>query len=140
MKLATALMFLAATPLSAQAKNGKEGAANGRYATAVELRDNTCGAVTVQPLPTIVTHFVGDTTFTLVHGPLTHRGVLHRDGSFITTPLTLGTAPGAVTTVQIAGRFTANGFTASVSVDETGPRTCGYIVAWTGRRETATSP
>ena len=139
MKLSLILM-LVAVPLSAQARNGKDGAANGRYTTAVALRDNTCGAVTVQPLPTIVTHLVGDTTFTLVHGPLTHRGVLHRDGSFITTPLTLGAAPGAVTRVQVAGRFTATGFTASVSVDETGPRTCGYIVEWTGKREPATSP
>ena len=139
MKLALILLFVAA-PLSAQARNGREGAANGRYATAVALRDNTCGAVTVQPLPTLVTHLVGDTTFTLVHGPLTHHGVLHRDGSFLTTPLTLGTAPGAVTRVQIAGRFTATGFTASVAVDETGPRTCGYIVEWTGRREAPTKP
>lgn len=134
MKLAIALVLLA-TPLSAQARTSREGAASGTYATAVTLGENTCGNVTVQPLPTVVTHRLGDSAFTLVHGPLTHRGVLRNDGSFLTTPLTLGQAPGAVTTVQIAGRFTVSGFTASVAVEETGPRRCSYIVYWTGKRQ-----
>jgi hypothetical protein len=136
MKLAIAFVLLA-SPLAAQEKSSRDGAAAGTYATAVELGENSCGTVTVQPLPTVVTHRTGDSLFTMVHGPLTHRGVLRPNGTFLTTPLVLGAAPGAVTKVQVAGRFTVSGFTASVAVEESGPRTCSYIVYWTGTRQGA---
>ncbi len=137
---ATLILLLLASPLAAQEKASRSGAATGTYATAVQLGENSCGGVTVQPMPTVVTHRLGDSVFTMVHGPLTHRGVLRPNGTFLTTPIKLGAAPGAVTTVQVAGRFTASGFTASVAVEERGPRTCSYIVYWTGTRDGITRP
>ena len=135
MKVVLVLLLATASPLAAQDSTSTMGAASGRYATDVRLGENTCGNVTVQPLPTVVTHRMGDSAFTLVHGPLTHNGVLHNDGSFLTAPLVIGKAPAPIYTVQIAGRFTTAGFIASVSVDESGPRKCGYIVHWTGKRQ-----
>ncbi len=133
-----ALALLAgAIPVQAQTaeRESKAGAASGRYATAVELGENSCGAVTVQSMPTVITHRIGDTTITLNHGPLTHQAVLKSNGTFLSKPIVLGAAPGEVSTVQVAGRFTAGGFLANVSVDVTGPRRCSYIVAWTGTRD-----
>ncbi|MEO5826393.1 MAG: hypothetical protein ABIR59_10940 [Gemmatimonadales bacterium] len=135
LKMAVALTFGAAIPLAAQARDSKVGAASGRYATAVELGENTCGAVKVQSMPTVITHRLGENAVTLAHGPLTHHAVLKRNGTFLSTPVKLGAAPAEVTTVQVAGRFTTRGFLASVSVDIAGPRKCSYIVNWTGTRE-----
>ena len=133
------ILLLLASPLAAQDKSSRDGAAAGTYATAVQLGENSCGSVTVQPLPTVVAHRTGDSLFTMTHGPLAHRGVLRPNGTFLTTPIVLGSAPGTVTKVQVAGRFTASGFTASVAVEESGPRTCSYIVYWTGTRRGPTT-
>ncbi len=134
LRMAAVLLFMATTPLAAQGRESKVGAASGRYATAVALGENSCGQVAVQSLPTVITHRLGDTTIVLVHGPLTYHAVLKPNGTFLSKPITLGATPGEVTTVQVAGRFTARGFLASVSVDITGPRRCSYIVEWTGTR------
>lgn len=135
LRAALVLTFAAAMPLAGQARDSKIGAASGRYTTAVELGENSCGVVTVQSLPTVITHRLGDTTIRLAHGPLTHHAVLKPNGTFLTTPIKIGAAPAEVTTVQVAGRFTARGFLASVAVDVTGPRKCSYIVQWTGTRK-----
>lgn len=135
LKMTVVLAIAGATPMMAQGRESKVGAASGRYATAVELAENSCGSVTVQSMPTVITHRLGDTTITLTHGPLTHHAVLKPNGTFLTTPIKVGAAPGEVSTVQVAGRFTVRGFLASVSVDVTGARKCSYIVEWTGTRE-----
>ncbi|MBA2291818.1 MAG: hypothetical protein H0W15_05100 [Gemmatimonadales bacterium] len=135
LRMTVVLAIAGATPLAGQGRDSKVGAASGRYATAVQLGENSCGAVAVASMPTVITHRLGDTTITLAHGPLTHHAVLKPNGTFLTRPIRVGAAPGEVSTVQVAGRFTARGFLASVSVDVTGPRKCSYIVEWTGTRE-----
>jgi hypothetical protein len=110
----------------------------GRYATAVTLGTNSCTGVTVQPQPTTVTHTAGATSFSLAHGPLTYFGTLQSDGRFTTTPQSVS-GGGATSTLRIAGQFSRTGFTATVTVDQTGgtPATCTYVVQWVGTKEGA---
>jgi hypothetical protein len=109
----------------------------GTYATAVALRENSCGAVTVQPNPTTVEHAPPATAFTLRHAGQSYTGTLAQDGSFSTAPRTL--AVGAETlTLRITGRFAGNGFEADVRVDVArggAAAPCFYVVHWTGTRQ-----
>src|SRR5262245_33913523 len=58
----------------------------GTYATQVTLVQNTCGSVTVQSLPTTVTHELSTGAVTFVHGGTTYSGTVATDSSFTTTP------------------------------------------------------
>ena len=109
----------------------------GTYATAVALRENTCGAVTVQPNPTVIEQQAGSTAFTLRHAGQSYTGTLSQDGAFTTQPRTL--AAGAETlTLSITGRFAGSGFEADVRVDVQRPTpspACFYVVHWTGTKQ-----
>ncbi|MEO7795455.1 MAG: hypothetical protein ABIV06_11850 [Thermoanaerobaculia bacterium] len=110
----------------------------GRYDVAVALGVNSCGAVTVQTQPTSVTHSVGDSRFTLVHGGNTFSATLNPDSSFVTDPLPLAGGDGSTLSVRIAGRFPNLAIEATVTVDirdrPVAPATCSYVVAWTGTK------
>ena len=128
-----ALILSVMASASATAQRPDSTGIGGHYATAVTLGDNSCGEVTVRPLPTTIQHVPGDTAFTLAHGPLTYAGTLARDGSFTTRALTLQSPEGA-TTVSIAGRFTPGAFDATVRIDIARQPPCRYLVQWAGRR------
>jgi hypothetical protein len=111
----------------------------GAYSVAVALATNTCGAVTVAPQPTSVTHTPGATRFSLVHGANTFNGGVAVDGSFTTDPLALSDG-GTALTVTIQGRFSVTGMNATVTVDARPPAPgapCRYTVAWTGTKQGA---
>src|SRR5262245_38109357 len=59
----------------------------GAYTVAVALGTNSCGAVTVAPQPTSVTHTPGASRFSLMHGANTFNGTVAPAGSFTTDPL-----------------------------------------------------
>jgi len=108
----------------------------GQYDVAVRLQQNDCPAApTVQPQPTSVTHTAGAGSFTLVHGGLTVSGSVNRDGTFTTQPLAVQDPQGPAT-LSLAGRFTANGLEATVTVSVTAAGgACRYLVAWTGTKQ-----
>jgi hypothetical protein len=108
----------------------------GDYAMVVALGENGCGAVTVQPLPTRVTHTPGASQFQLAHGPGTYSGSFDEaaGGAFRTAVQTFSDATSSQT-VHIQGRFTATGLEAVVTVDQTAPApACRYLVGWTGTK------
>jgi hypothetical protein len=106
----------------------------GTYSTGVTLGANTCGPVTVQPLPTTVVHTAGATTFSLTHGPVTYQGTLEPTGGFTTAPRSV--SGGETYHISITGLFTVTGFTATVTVDvvRAGPE-CQYVVEWVGTKQ-----
>jgi hypothetical protein len=109
----------------------------GEYDVAVALQQNDCGtAVTVLPQATVVHQTPGAGTFTLTHGGLSLAGSLARDGAFTTAPLAVADPLGPAT-LTAAGRFTAAGFEATVTVAVTGR--CRYLVGWTGRNRNRTN-
>lgn len=111
----------------------------GAYTVAVALGDNSCGSVTVQTQPTSVTHTPGAGRFSLQHGPTTIQGAVANDGAFVGDPLALADGATALT-LNIQGRFTATGLTATVTVDENRPAPtadCRYTVQWTGTKQGA---
>lgn len=110
----------------------------GQYNVAVALGENTCGAVTVAPQPTSVTHTAGATRFTLTHGANTFAATLASDLTFVADPLTLPAQDGSNQTVGLQGRFAASTLTATVRVDVRGRpmalADCHYLVQWTGTK------
>lgn len=136
-------LFAVTTPwTAAAAQAAARGPASvaGRYPTAVALRENSCGQVTVQPMPTTVRHAAGDTLLALTHGPLTYEGVLRRDGAFAMRPLRLPPDGGVVTTITITGRLAGERLSASVQVDVARRPPCRYVVEWSGTREASPAP
>jgi hypothetical protein len=109
----------------------------GTYPTAVALGENTCGPVTVLPNTTTVTHTPGAVRVILTHAGTRYSGSLSPDGTFSTDAVTVRDSTGTASTIRIAGRFTASGFEALVTVDvqpATGAA-CRYVVRWTGTKE-----
>jgi hypothetical protein len=108
----------------------------GTYATAVALTEDTCGGVTVQSRPTVITHTPGQTRFTLAHAGLNCAGTVSSDGSFVTDPVSLPDPMGTAT-VAISGRFRTTGFDADTRVDvaRTGGGSCRYVVRWTATKQ-----
>lgn len=109
----------------------------GGYTVAVALGDNSCGNVTVQTQPTTVAHTPAANRFSLQHGPTTFQGNVANDGTFVGDPLTANDGATALT-INIQGRFTATGLTATVTVDENRPGStpdCRYSVQWTGTKQ-----
>ena len=149
MRLGTALPVLAGLlAAAAGCGGGSSGTAptpaglqvGGQYATAVTLAEDGCGGTAVQSLPTTVTQEPGQTRFTLAHGSLTYSGTLARDGSFRTDSRTASDASGATLTIDIQGRFSTQGFeaTVDVAVDRSAPTPdCAYQVRWVGTKQGA---
>lgn len=111
----------------------------GDYAIAVALTQNTCGPVTVLPLPTRVAHTPGAQEFQLTHGPNTYTGSFDAaaGGLFRTAARTFSDAASSLT-VHIQGEFVATGLQAEVTVDQTAPvPACRYVVRWTGTKQGA---
>jgi hypothetical protein len=106
----------------------------GDYDVAVALQQNDCGtAVTVLPQATVVHQTPGAGTFNLTHGGLALAGSVARDGAFTTAPVSVADPLGPAT-LTVAGRFSATGFEATVTVAVTGR--CRYLVGWSGRNRT----
>src|ERR1700687_1411125 len=63
----------------------------GSYSTRVTLlpTGNTCGNVTVQDTPTVVTHSPGASTLSLTHANNTYQGTISSTAQFSTTPTTI---------------------------------------------------
>lgn len=111
----------------------------GDYAMAVELTENSCGAVTVLPLATRVAHTPGALQFQLTHGPNTYSGTFDAPagGQFRTAARTFSDAASSQT-VNIQGRFVTTGLEAVVTVDQAAPApACRYLVRWTGTKQGA---
>lgn len=95
---------------------------------------NSCGSVTVQDNPTVVTHVAGSSDLSLAHAGSTYRGVVDTSGRF-TSPPTPFAFPDADYTIGLTGQFSTTGFTATVDLTRrTGGVTCTYAVAWTGTK------
>jgi hypothetical protein len=107
----------------------------GTYATAVTLSSTTCGPVTVQSLPTTVTHNAGSTTINMVHGGTSYPGTVATDGSFSSTPVEVDVGDGYQYRITLAGRFGNRSFVADATVDRsTGATTCRFVAHWIGSR------
>ena len=108
----------------------------GSYPTSVSLvpGQNTCGNVAVQNAVTTVAHSPGAHALSLTHAGNTYAGTIEDDGRFSTEPKVLA-GGGSRFTITIDGKFTPNGFTATVRVDQTAPApACFYLVDWAGVR------
>ena len=107
----------------------------GTYATAVTLTQNACGSVTVQSLPTTVTHNATSGTITLVHGGTSYSGTVATDSTFSTTPRDVDVGDGFQYRVTISGRFGARSFVADATVDRSAAgSSCRYVAHWVGTR------
>ena len=107
----------------------------GTYATAVTLAQNSCGAVTVQSLPTTVTHTAPSSAITIVHGGTSYSGTVATDSTFSTTPRDVNVGDGFLYRVTISGRFGARSLVADATVDKTGTGvSCRYVAHWVGTR------
>jgi hypothetical protein len=107
----------------------------GTYATQVTLVQNSCGSVTVQSLPTTVTHNAASGALTLVHGGTTFAGTVAADSTFNTTPRDVDVGDGNQYRVAITGRFGNRSFVADATVDRSGAGApCQYVAHWVGSR------
>jgi hypothetical protein len=108
----------------------------GQYATAVTLERSTCQGITVQSMPTSVSHAPGATELTLSHAGQTYAGTVERDGTFVTAPRSVG-SPAELHTLTIGGRFSTTGFEATVTaaVSRNGVHDCDYVVGWVGTKD-----
>lgn len=107
----------------------------GTYATAVTLASNTCGPVTVQSLPTTVTHTAGNVAITLVHGGTTYPGTVAADSTFTTSPVDVDVGDGYQYRISVVGRFGNRSFTADATVDRSGGSgSCRFVAHWVGTR------
>jgi hypothetical protein len=107
----------------------------GTYATTVTLAQNTCGAITVQSLPTVVTHNVASGAVTLVHGGTTYSGSVAADSTFTTTPRDVDVGDGFQYRITVAGRFGNRSFVADATVDRSGGgASCQFVAHWVGSR------
>ena len=107
----------------------------GTYNTAVTLSQNSCGSVTVQSLPTTVTHTAGNSTVTLAHGGTTYPGTVAADSTFTTLPVEVDVGDGYQYRITIAGRFGNRSFVADATVDRSGTGgPCRFVAHWVGSR------
>lgn len=109
----------------------------GTYATHVNVTENACGTVTVMDMPTVVTHDPSSGVIHLLHAGTDYPGTSKVDSSFATTPITRTFDDGNRYVMVIAGRFSARGFDALVTLDRTTVATgavCRYRVHWSGTR------
>ena len=83
------------------------------------LASNTCGPVTVQSLPTTVTHTAGNPGVTLVHGGTTYPGTVAADSTFTTSAVNVDVGDGFQYSITVTGRFGNRSFVADATVDRT---------------------
>jgi hypothetical protein len=84
-----------------------------------------------------VAHATGGTTFTLTDTVGTNFiGTVERDGSFTATVTVGPDASGQTYSERLEGRFTANGFSATLRVDVS-PRNCRFTRSWTAAKQGA---
>lgn len=108
----------------------------GTYQTAVSITSNSCTGIAVSPNPTRISHSAGATTFTLTHANNTYNGTLGANNTFTTSSKSI-VAGSATHTLSIAGQFTTDAFTATVTVNVTGSGNgapCTYVVHWDGTK------
>jgi hypothetical protein len=108
----------------------------GNYSTVVSLAENTCGTITVQNNPTVVTYDADSGAVTLAHAGVVYTGhVTATDSAFTTVPRQVNVGDGFTYTIAIAGRFMENAFDANASVDRTRQgNACRFLVHWAGTR------
>jgi hypothetical protein len=107
----------------------------GTYATTVTLAQNTCGAVTVQSLPTTVTFDATSRAVGLTHGGTTYTGTVAADSTFTTAARDVNVGDGFQYVVTVTGKFGARSFTADARVDRSGSgAACFYVAHWVGSR------
>ena len=107
----------------------------GTYATDVTLAQNSCGAITVQSLPTTVTHTTATGAITLVHGGTTYSGSVASDSTFTTSPRDVDVGDGYQYRITIVGRFGNRNFVADATVDRSGiGPACRFVAHWVGTR------
>ena len=107
----------------------------GTYATAVTLVQNSCGSVTVQSLPTTVTHDASSGAISLVHGGTTYNGTVATDSTFLTSPRDVDVGDGYQYRITVAGRFGNRSFVADATVDRNGAgASCRFVAHWAGTR------
>lgn len=107
----------------------------GTYSTAVSLAQNSCGPVTVQSLPTTVTHDASSGAISLVHGGTTYNGTVAADSTFQTSPRDVDVGDGYQYRITIAGRFGNRSFVADATVDRSGTGApCRFVAHWVGTR------
>jgi hypothetical protein len=112
----------------------------GAYDTAVSITANSCGPVTVMPAVTTVAHRPGSAQVTFTHAGISYPGTVAADSSFTTDTVTFDASDGNHYGIHLAGRFTADGFDASATVDRASLQTgaaCRYVVHWIGTRRAA---
>jgi len=107
----------------------------GTYATAVTLGQSSCTGIEVADNPTTVSHVPDALDVTLTHAGNAYPGTVQRDGSFATSPRTVG-APADAHTLTITGQFSTTGFEAMVTADvsRNGSPACSYVVSWVGTK------
>lgn len=111
------------------------GAFAGTYATQVTLVENSCGSVTVQSLPTTVTHNATSGAVSLTHGGTTYSGSAATDGAFTTSPRDVDVGDGYQYRITVAGRFGTGSFVADATVDRSGNGpACRFVAHWIGTR------
>jgi hypothetical protein len=102
----------------------------GTYDTTVTLLPgNTCANVTVQNNPTVVDHAPASPSLSLTHAGYVYPGSVDRTGHF-STP---ARAVAGNYSIAITGQFSANGFDATVQVQQPSS-SCGYQVHWVGSK------
>jgi hypothetical protein len=108
----------------------------GNYTTIVSLAESTCGAITVQNNPTVVTHDADSGTVTLTHAGVVYMGrFLATDSTFTTVPRQVNVGDGYTYKIAIVGRFKENTFDANARVDRTKQGdACRFVVHWAGTR------
>ena len=109
----------------------------GTYQVTPTVLQNPCGPVEVLPGPATVAHFPGATSFAVSHAGQTYNGIVLSGGAFSTTPRVIALGDGSTDTVTLGGRFTTNGFDATVTVDTSRPGAppCTYTVRWSAAKQ-----
>ena len=110
---------------------------SGTYPTRATLisERNTCGAVTVQDNPTMVTHTPGATELSFAHAGSTYRGTVDNGGRF-SAPAATFSFPDGEYSIGLSGQFSAGEFTATVELTRrSAGGTCTYAVSWVGTKQ-----
>jgi hypothetical protein len=138
-----AMIALASATVSAVVLEHQPARVNwsGTYATAVTLvrETNSCTDATVQDNVTTVRQSDDSSHLTLTHVGITYDGSVTEDGQFRTEPKTI-TSSEVSYVIAITGQFKANGFSATVTVEEQRTpraRSCSYQVKWVGTKRPA---
>ena len=110
----------------------------GGYQINQQALTDTCGQTgTPIPVTATVTHTAGANTFTMSDtGGTNFTGTVQNNGDF-TANATL-TSGGQTFTQGLQGRFTATGFTATLSV-QVAPQSCNFTRSWTATRQSGTN-